>query len=79
MTKTEREDMASLVSRIPCELSISTFDKNSGGSSWLSCQECSRCVLLRYLATDMDFLRGALHNELLNRPLNGGYEGARKV
>lgn len=78
MTKTEREDIASLVRRIPCELSISTYDHARKGSAWLGCMECSRCTLLRYLegSTDPMFekLRDDIREDLLTRPENGGYE-----
>ena len=78
MTKTEREDLASLVKRIPCELSISTYDSAGDGSAWLGCTECTRCVLLRYLESTTDPLfepmRSGLHDEILNRPENGGYQ-----
>lgn len=74
MTKTEREDMASLVRRIPCELAILTYDQDRKGSAWVGCFECARCVLLIYLESDHDQNRAALHNQLLERPKDGGYQ-----
>lgn len=74
MTKTEREDLASLAKRIPCELTLITYDAARDGAAWLGCRECSRCVLIQYLEADFEQVRNGIREMLLNRPENGGYE-----
>lgn len=74
MTNTEREDLAALVRRIPCETTVLTFDAKGEGSAWLGCNDCARCTLLRYLTASFDEIRSACREDLLGRPENGGYE-----
>jgi hypothetical protein len=58
------------VERIPCQISIATFDGKTG-SAWLGCQECARCLVLKALdSRDPDSF---IIDYLLKLPVNGGY------
>lgn len=80
MTEFERVVLKAAVERIPCELTIATYDGKTG-SAWLGCKECTRCLLLQALdrREPLGFIQEWIVAE---KPLNGGYllrEDLRKV
>lgn len=69
--KVEKDVLREAVERIPCELSVLTFDGKTG-SAWLSCNECSRCLLLKALLSQSP--ESFIIEYILKKPVNGGYE-----
>jgi hypothetical protein len=71
MMKVEKDTILEAVERIPCEISVLTFDGKTG-SAWLGCNECSRCLLLKALSfRDPE---GFIIEYILKKPVNGGYQ-----
>jgi hypothetical protein len=69
--KIEKDLIRQAVQRIPCAISIATFDGKTG-SAWLGCNECPRCLTLK--ALDSRDPESFIIDYLLKNPMNGGYE-----
>lgn len=71
MTDQEKEKLLAAVKKIPCELSVLTYDRESDSSAWIGCKDCSRCLLERALHTSdpLEFI----DEWMLKKPDNGGY------
>lgn len=72
MEEFEKKKLQAAVKKIPCELASLTYDHKAGGSSWLGCKECARCLLEHALHTSdpIGFIDGYISEKMDD----GGYE-----